>query len=257
MGKKNQIVLITGSAKRIGKGIAEYFSRQGYSLILHYFNSQLEVEILKKSLEQKHPHQSFFLLKADLSQINNEDSLTELLLFKGSPLKKNENYLVGLINNASYFKKGRLTDKEDSNLESHLFINVYAPLILSRYFYTRYTNQQKNSKNGFVINIIDAYLEPQEKNFQNYHLSKRWLRELTKETAKSFAPDIQVNAVSPGPIIPSVFDNQKRFLERVKNSPMQIAPGIEGILNSIDFFMKNRFITGQVINVDSGFHLYE
>ena len=68
----------------------------------------------------------------------------------------------------------------------------------------------------------------------------------------SLSPNIRVNGIAPGPTIKNKSQSEKHFKNQYSATPLKQQVNVEEICNAVDFFIKNRSITGQVIAIDSG-----
>ena len=89
----------------------------------------------------------------------------------------------------------------------------------------------------------------------SYTISKSALHTLTKTMAMRLSPNIKVNGIAPGPTIKSKRQTSKHFNRQAKSTLLKKAVGPEDICDTVDFFINNNSITGQVIAVDSGQNL--
>lgn len=105
---------------------------------------------------------------------------------------------------------------------------------------------------GNVINIIDQRVEKLTPFFFSYTLSKSGLVTLTKTAAMKFAPNIRVNAISPGPTLKNKRQSEKHFRRQWKSTILEKKVDTKNISSAVKFLIKNDNITGQIINVDSG-----
>ena len=88
-----------------------------------------------------------------------------------------------------------------------------------------------------------------------YHLSKRMLFTLTRMMALEFAPQIRVNAVAPGLILPPPGQDAS-FLERMASTnPLGRHGDASDVADAVLFLTGAGFVTGQVIYVDGGRHM--
>ncbi len=235
----NKSALITGGAKRIGKDIAVYLAENGFDIALHYNTSKAEAEEVSKEIKSK--GQNCILFQCNLSNIKDALSLIE-------KVKQSFSSLSLLINNASIFEKRSFLETDIDFFDSTFNTNFKAPFFLSQGF-------AKNFKSGHIINLLDTNITRDRTKYFIYNLSKKMLSEFTKMSAAELAPDIRVNAIAPGPILPPSNDG-KEYLEREMNSvPLKRWGTISEILQSIDFLLKNEYLTGQCIFVDGGEHL--
>ena len=126
-------------------------------------------------------------------------------------------------------------------------INLKAPAILIRDFAKFY-----KGKDGNIVNIIDQRVEKLTPFFFSYTLSKSSLATLTKISAMKLAPNVRVNAVSPGPTLKNKRQSERHFKKQWKSTILEKKVDTKNISSAVKFLINNNNITGQVINVDSG-----
>ena len=78
---------------------------------------------------------------------------------------------------------------------------------------------------------------------------------LTKISAMKFAPNIRVNGIAPGPTIKNKRQSEKHFKKQYLATPLKKQVDVKEICNAVDFFIKNKSITGQVLAIDGGQNL--
>jgi NAD(P)-dependent dehydrogenase (short-subunit alcohol dehydrogenase family) len=231
-------IIITGGATRIGAAIAKKLSGPNKEILIHFNKSKTKAEILKKQLEKNNT--KVYLVKVDLSK---EKDINKILKFAKSKL----NYFDCLINNASLFENDKLDNFTKNSWNNHINTNLKAPALLSKGF-------SKNIKKGNnnIINIIDQRVFKLTPFFFSYTLSKTGLYTLTKTSAMSLSPNIRVNGIAPGPTIKNIRQSEKHFKKQYLATPLKRQVDVNEICNAVDFFIKNRSITGQVLAIDSG-----
>lgn len=236
---KDKTALITGSAKRIGKAIAIHLAENGFDIALHYNTSKAEAEETAKEIKNK--GQNCILFQCDLLNIGKVLTLLD-------KVKQSFPHLSLLINNASIFEKRLFLETDLDFFENHFNINLRAPFFLSQSF-------AKNCKKGHIINLLDTNITRDRTKYFIYNLTKKTLSEFTKMAAAELGPNIRVNAVAPGPILPPSNEG-KEYLEReLKSVPLKRWGTITDTLQSIDFLIQNEYLTGQCIFVSGGDHL--
>ena len=231
-------IIITGGSTRIGAAIAKKLSGPNVEIVIQYNNSKLSAEKLKKKLSKNNA--KIYLVKGDLSK---EKDVNKIVKFAKSKLK----YFDCLINNASIFENDKLENFTTNSWESHLRTNLRAPALLSKEF-----AKNIRGKNNNIINIIDQRVFKLTPYFFSYTISKTGLYTLTKTSAMSLAPNIRVNGIAPGPTLKNKRQSEKHFKKQYMATPLKRQVNVEHICNAVDFFIKNKSITGQVISVDSG-----
>jgi NAD(P)-dependent dehydrogenase (short-subunit alcohol dehydrogenase family) len=231
-------IIITGGATRIGAAISRRLSGPGVEMVIHYFESKTNAEKLKKELSKNKT--KVYLIKGDLSK---ETDANKILKFAKSKLK----YFDCLINNASLFENDKLENFTTDSWGRHLRTNLRTPALLSKEF-----SKNIRGKNNNIINIIDQRVFKLTPYFFSYTISKTGLYTLTKTSAMSLAPNIRVNGIAPGPTLKNKRQSEKHFKKQYMATPLKKRVDVEQICNAVDFFIKNRSITGQVISIDSG-----
>ena len=234
-------IIITGGATRIGAAIAKRLSSPGVEIVIHFNKSKSNAEKLKKELSKKQT--KVYLIKGDLSK---ETDVNKILKFAKSKLK----YFDCLINNASLFENDKLENFSTTSWGRHLRTNLRTPALLSKEF-----AKNIKGKNNNIINIIDQRVFKLTPYFFSYTISKTGLYTLTKTSAMSLAPNIRVNGIAPGPTIKNKRQTEKHFKNQYMSTPLKKQVDVEEICNAVDFFIKNRSITGQVLAIDSGQNL--
>ena len=185
--------LVTGGAQRIGKAFVQALQRAGVEVVVHYNHSQKEAEAL-----------SPFTVQADLHNIESVSQLFESL----PPVDF-------LINNASVFSRKSLPDSSLETVQREFAINLFAPIELTRQFV-------KQTKTGVVINLLDQRITSTDLSCAAYSLSKKSLADFTRFAALEYAPDIRVNAIAPGPILPPVGTHELKDHFLIQPPPPEI-----------------------------------
>ena len=231
-------IIITGGATRIGAAIAKKLSGPKVEIVIHFNKSKSKAEKLKRELSKNQT--KVYLIRGDLSK---EMDVKKILKFAKSKLK----YFDCLINNASLFENDKLENFTTDSWGRHLRTNLRAPALLSKEF-----AKNIKGKNNNIINIIDQRVFKLTPYFFSYTISKTGLYTLTKTSAMSLAPNTRVNGIAPGPTLKNKRQSEKHFKKQYMATPLKRQVDVEQICSAVDFFIKNRYITGQVISVDSG-----
>ena len=231
-------IVITGGATRIGRSIALELANFGVQIVIHYSKSSVAAKKLKLELENLGT--TVHLFKADL---NNLKQTQKIIAYSYKKMKG----VNCLINNASIFENDDLMNFSDKSFIRHINVNLKAPAILIRDFAKLYKGNEGN-----VVNIIDQRVEKLTPFFFSYTLSKSNLVTLTKTSAMKLAPNIRVNAVSPGPTLKNKRQSEKHFKKQWKSTILKKKVDTQNVSSTVKFLINNNNITGQIINVDSG-----
>lgn len=233
--------LVTGAAKRIGRAIAVGLASHGSNIILHYDKSEdeakrLEDEIAKLGVKS-------WLIRADLSDPESCKRVIDQAFEASGTIDI-------LVNNASVFSANEIDKVEPGNVENDLLTNVWAPFLLTKYF-------SRKTKKGKIINLLDTRIAGYDFNHFGYYLSKRMLEILTKSTALKLAPNITVNAVAPGLILPPEGKDYSYLEQKTGTVPLKKYGSVSDVVDTVLFLLRNDFVTGQIIFVDGGKHLIQ
>jgi len=235
--------LITGGAKRLGRETALALGRAGARLAIHYNSSAGPAEALCGELQGLGTEG--VPLQADLADEHATDGLFGRAweTFGGLDI---------LVNNASIFPAGRLDGMKLKDLYRNLQVNAWAPFVLTRSFWRRIRG---TGQRGSVVNLLDTRLVGGDLAHAAYHLSKATLAELTTLSALEFAPELQVNGVAPGAVMPPDEFGEDYLEGLTVELPLKRRGYPKDISDATLFLLAASFVTGQVIFVDGGRHI--
>ncbi len=157
-----------------------------------------------------------------------------------------------LVNNASIFPPGRLTDITFDNVVENMAVNAWAPLSLTRALWRRAASEERS---GSVVNLLDSRLVGGDPVHAAYHISKVSLSEITRMAALEFAPTLTVNAVAPGPILSPEGKDAEYLRQRLEGLPLNRWGGAGQVAGAVLYLAAAPFVTGQTVFVDGGQHL--
>jgi len=241
MNLKGETALITGAAKRIGRETALTLADQGVNVVIHFNRSDSEARRLAEQLQLKGV--KVWTVQADFRRSDEYQTLIERAQQAAGGLDI-------LINNASIFPLETLKDLTWSELSANMEVNAWVPFVLSRQFAERIGR-------GKIVNLHDSRLKGYDWTHVGYILSKHVLAAMTRMMALEFAPNITVNAVAPGLILPPPGKDESYLQNLVHTVPLQRHGEAQDIADAVAFLVRSDFITGNVIYVDGGRHLHE
>src|SRR5690606_26971486 len=196
--------LITGGAKRIGRAIVLDLAAHGFAVAIHCGNSREEADQLAAAIEAEGG--TACVLQADLT----DPAETESLLCEASAALGP----IGLVvNNASVFEEDSVTNFTDETWDRHFAIHVKAPAIIARTFAQTLPEEHE----GLIVNMIDQRVWKPTPRFFSYTLSKAALWMATRTMAQALAPRIRVNAIGPGPSLPSKHQEEEDFQRQTRS----------------------------------------
>lgn len=245
MGLKDKIVLVTGGARRVGAVIVRHLAERGARLIIHYNTSRNEANNLKQEIESK--GHIVDTIQCDLAHV---DEIKEMV----GDVSARHGGIDCLVGNASIYYRTPFFDVTEEQWDEILAVNLKSYFFLCQ----EVGKLMKTRKQGKIVLISDVSAELAWPNFFPYTISKSGINHLIYGLAKVLAPEILVNGIAPGTVLPSERSTQKdieffreRTLLKEIGSPEEIARAVEFLLADANY------ITGTVIPVDGGFRLEE
>jgi NAD(P)-dependent dehydrogenase (short-subunit alcohol dehydrogenase family) len=237
-----RIALITGAARRIGRAIALDMSASGWQVALHYRRSRDQAEDLAREIRDAGG--TAVAIPGDLGDPADTAALIPRCAERlGAP--------TCLVNNASEFLLDTVTTARPATWDTHLDINLKAPVFLSQSLVLHLPA----GATGNVINIIDQRVWKLTPDFFSYTISKAGLWTATKTLAQALAPRVRVNAIGPGPVLRSVHQTDEEFAAECRSTLLGRGPAISEIAAAVRFILATPSMTGQMIALDGGQHL--
>ena len=234
--------LITGAARRIGREIALDLADAGYDIAVHCNHSVAEGKEVADLIRAKGRRAT--VVAGDLAEFATLERLIAQSTAALGPL-------TVLINNASLFEDDRLADMTDAGYQRHMDVNLRAPVFLAQ----RYAAQLPEGENGNVINLIDQRVWRLNPEFFSYTLAKSALWTATRTMAQALAPRIRVNAIGPGPALPSARMSVEDFARQESLTLLERGTSPAEIAGAVKFILSMGAMTGQMIALDGGQHL--
>lgn len=239
----NRTVLITGAAKRIGRAVAELLGRAGWTVAVHYHHSRDDAEAVAATIIDAGGRAG--TVRADLAiEAETADLIDAAADAVGAPL-------TALVNNASVFENDGPDTTAREIWDRHMEVNLRAPFVLSQAF----CQQLATGTTGAIVNMLDQRVWHLTPLFTSYTVSKMGLWTLTQTLAMALAPRVRVNAVGPGPVLPSVRQSEENFRRQWLSTPLSRPVEPEEIALAVHYLLAAPSVTGQMIAVDAGQHL--
>lgn len=234
--------LVTGAAKRIGRALALDLAAAGYRVAVHYHRSADEAEALAQEIRASGGQA--VAIGCDLSKESETQGLIARAAAAIGPLGL-------LVNNASVFEYDDLESATRASWDLHLETNLRAPLVLSQGF----VENLPAEASGLIVNVIDARVLHPTPRHLSYTLSKAALWSLTQSLAAALAPRVRVNAIGPGPVLPSAGQSEAEFEARCAGLPLKRPAAPAEIAAALRLLIAAKSMTGQMIALDGGDHL--
>jgi hypothetical protein len=110
-------------------------------------------------------------------------------------------------------------------------------------------------RTGLIVNMLDTRILNHDEEHAAYHISKRMLFTITRMLALELAPQIRVNAVAPGLVVPPEGKDEYYLAKLAYTNPLHTYGSAEDVARAVMFLVHSDFVTGQVMYVDGGHHM--
>lgn len=238
------LALVTGGHRRLGARIAMRLAHAGYALAVH---GRLDAEphrFLTECLAETGADWAGFV--ADFLVPGEAEGLVPAVIahFGRAPDL--------LVNSASMFGEGDLAAVGARDLAAYHQVNVIAPVLLTQAFAAA---PRPEGRDAAIVNILDQRLAQPHGDQLAYTLSKAGLEAFTRLSARTLAPAVRVNAVSPGLTL-ATYDYTPDQLGRLAAlTPLDRLPVPEDVAEAVLYLARAKAVTGQTIIVDGGAHM--
>ncbi len=234
--------LVTGAANRIGRAIALDLAAAGWSVAVHHNRSVDAATALVDDITANGGRAA--AIAADLT----EDTQTAAVLTETADRL---GPVTCLVNNASVFEHDSVESATRASWDRHMNVNLRAPFVLAQGL----AAALPADGTAAIINMIDQRVWNLTPHFVSYTLAKSGLWTMTQTLAMALAPRIRVNAIGPGPTLPSTRQSDAHFATQVESTPLRRAVALDEICAAVRFILDAPALTGQMIALDSGQHL--
>jgi len=240
---KENVVIVTGSSRGIGKAIALAFAKEGASVVVSGRNKENLKDVVN---EIKATGSKVLSVEADVAKVDDAKNLIEKTLEEFGQLDV-------LVNNAGITRDNLLLRLSEDDWDAVLDTNLKGAFNCIK----ASTKPMMKKRSGVIINITSVVGQTGNAGQVNYSASKAGMIGLTKSVAKELsARNIRANAVAPGFIETDMTSElpEKAKEELISSIPLAKLGNVENVADLVLFLSSSKaeYITGQIINVDGG-----
>lgn len=235
------VALVTGGGVRVGRAIALALADDGYDLLVGYNTSPAgaaEVEAAATRIGRR-----AHAVRADLSREADAVRLAHAA-------RERFGRLDLLVNSAASFVANDLLDVTADEWDAVMAVNLRAPFLL-----VRETADMLRASRGAVVNIGDLSALRPWTSHPHHSVSKAGLLHLTRIAARRLAPEVRVNAVAPGYVLPPEHHSEAEIEHTRQRIPLGRVGTPTDVASAVRFLARAGYVTGQVIGVDGGLGL--
>ncbi len=239
---RQQVALVTGAGRRIGRAIALGLAAAGWDAAVHYRGSEREAGETADAIRALGRRAA--LLQCDLAD---QAAVRALPARAAAAL----GLVTCVVNNASLFEYDNATAFSPELLAAHMQANVAAPILLAQALHAA----TPAGSQAVVINLLDQKLYNLNPDFLSYTLSKAALHAATSMLAQALAPTVRVVGVAPGITMVSGAQTEDGFAQAHQATPLGRSSTPQDIADAVVYAASARAVTGTTLVVDGGQHL--
>jgi pteridine reductase len=230
--------LVTGAGQRVGQAIAVALGREGMHVAVHYRESYAGAEDTARQIREHGGTAT--LLSADLSSRDQARTLVDRAVEALGGLDL-------LVPSAASFERVALGDVDDDAWDRSLQLNVASQFALAKQAVPALRSAQ-----GSIVFLTCSSASVPFRGYLPYVVSKGALQHLMRALALELAPDVRVNAVAPGTVMPPPSYDAQAVARLERAVPLQRVGSPEDIARAVVFLASSPFVTGHELAVDGG-----
>lgn len=230
--------LVTGAGQRVGQAIALSLGAEGMQVAVHYRESRSGADETARQIRASGGQASLFA--ADLSERGAARGLVDSVTAELGGLDL-------VVASAASFERVPLAEVDDSAWDRSLSLNLASPFAL-----VQQALPALKASRGSVVFITCSSATVPMRDYLPYVVSKGALKHLMKTLALELSPDVRVNAVAPGTVMPPPSYGAADVSRLARAIPLARVGSPEDVARAVVFLAQNPFITGHELAVDGG-----
>jgi pteridine reductase len=235
---RGKTALVTGAGKRVGRAIALELGAAGMRVVVHFHESRKGAEETAEAVRSAGGEAR--LASADLSDLRAAERLAgEAVAAFGS--------LDLFVASAASFERIPYDAVDSEAFARSLRLNLESPFALARGL-----TPELRARQGSMVFITCSSATAPYKNYLPYVVSKGALRQLVRTLALELAPEIRVNAVAPGTVLPPAAMEPAVLGRLVQKIPLARHGRAEDVASAVRYLAQAEFVTGHELVVDGG-----
>ena len=235
---RQRAALVTSGGVRIGRAISEALAQDGYDLLIPYRSSSAaaeEVASVVRAIGGRAETLSVDIAKPEAAEV------------LADAARKHFGRLDVLINSAASFQAVPLLEVDAEEWDAVMDVNLRAPHLIVR----ACADMLRDSR-GCVINITDLGAFQAWSEYPHHAVSKAGLAHLTRIQARTLAPEVRVNAIAPGAVLPPDDWAPERWDALAQRAVLGRVGSPQDVVQAVRYLIAAEFVTGHVLPVDGG-----
>lgn len=235
---QGRVGLVTGGAHRVGRTLVLGLARAGADVVIHHHSSAdaaAETAEAVRSLGRRAE-----TVPADLSDPHAAPALADAA-------RSAMGRMDILVNSASLFESARFEDVTAEAWDRVMAVNLRAPFLL-----LQATAPLLGTSKGVAVNIADLAGVQAWPAFPHHGVAKAGLIHLTRVAARALAPDVRVNCIVPGTVLPPEDYTAEQIEASVDRTVLGRIGSPDDVVEALLFLIRSDFATGSIVTVDGG-----
>jgi len=231
--------LVTGGGVRVGRAISLSLAAAGADVAIHYRSSRSEAESAAEKIRAAGRRAE--IVEGDLARPEDcRRVVAEAIGALGG--------LDFLVHSAANFHRASLDDTDETLWDSAMDVNARAGFLMARE-----AAPSLRARRGRIVLVSDFLAESPERNYFAHSVSKAAVEGLVRALAIALAPDVAVNGVAPGTVLPPEGTSAEEVERLARRLPAKRIGSADDVAATVVFLCAGpAFLTGQVIRVDGG-----
>ena len=239
MDLRGKVALVTGGAVRVGRAIALALADAGADIVINYHSSADAA--VKTAGEIEARGRQALAYQADVSQGDQVQALVAAAVERFGRLDV-------LVNSASLWRRTPWPELTEADWDQLVDVDLKGPFLCAK---TASPHLVAHG-DGAIVNIIDLSAFTPMPSMIPHSAAKAGLLNMTYGLAMALAPDVRVNAIAPGPVLPPPEYDEKQMAAVARRTLLGRWGKAEDVASTVVFLVESNYITGAVIPVDGG-----
>ena len=240
---EDKTALVTGASRSIGRGIAEAFGREGAAVAVNYHSDEEAAEKTVDTVENEGG--TAIAVQADVSDEDDAQKLVDTVTAEFGGIDV-------LVNNAGILEPSTLEEMDVETWDRTISTDLRGTFLVTRFA----IEGMLDRGDGRIINVASQLGIKGAAELAHYSAAKGGVIAFTRALAREVAPDVQVNAIAPGPVETDMLDDTTEEWRENKEAEVPL-----GRIGTVDEVVPTAvllagdggdYYTGQTLSPDGG-----
>jgi NAD(P)-dependent dehydrogenase (short-subunit alcohol dehydrogenase family) len=235
---EGKVAVVTGGTQGLGEAVARLFTKRGAAGLVICGRQADKGEAVASELTAGSCRALF--VRADLAEVEEARRVI-------AAADRAFGRVDVLINAAGITDRGTILDTTPELFDRMMAVNLRAP-----FFLIRHLAPGLRERRGTVVNLCDlAGLQPWAA-YAAHAIAKAGLVHLTKIAARTLAPEVRVNGIAPGAVLPPESMTEDELAALARTTPLRRIGSPDDVVRAVLYLLRADYVTGEILVVDGG-----